>query len=441
MRTQAENRGKPAGRTWKRRGRGLVLLRMLFLCIAGYCGSIGAFAASSEADAEAVLIQETNAAKETIAEEPDADKASAKGTALESTDTSAENTDNDAGQYMENLTAMDVVKDMKIGWNLGNTLDATKSSAEVDADPSVFETAWGNPVVTQELIDAVLDAGFNVIRIPVTWTGHFGNAPDYTITESWLDRVQEIVDYAYEKGAYVIINMHHEEWNEPYYDNEETACKIMTALWSQIAERFAEYDEHLIFEAQNEPRKKGTDVEWTGGDQEGWDVVNATNQAFINTIRSAGGCNPYRMLMIPGYAANSSVALSHIEVPEDDDRIIVSVHAYEPYNFALNTGGTSEWNQDTDAMDALMTNLQELFLDKGIPVIIGEFGALSKDNEEERAAWAQYYLTAASEIGVPCIWWDNGLIIGDGERFGLISRYTYKCVFPDLLEAMMSAVR
>ncbi len=418
----------------------MVLLRIMLLCIVGFCGSIGASAASSEMDAETVRTQEANEEEEeTIAEEADADEAAAKENVPEGTDASAENIDNEAGEYMENLTAMDVVNDMKIGWNLGNTLDATKSSADIDDDPSVFETAWGNPVVTQELIDAVLDAGFNIVRIPVTWTGHFGDAPDYLITESWLDRVQEIVDYAYDKGVYVIINMHHEEWNEPYYDNEQTACEIMTALWSQIAERFEDYDEHLIFEAQNEPRKKGTDVEWTGGDQEGWDVVNATNLAFVDTIRAAGGCNPYRMLMIPGYAANSSAALSHIEVPEGDDRIIVSVHAHEPYNFALNTEGTGEWNNDTAAIDTLMANLKELFLDKGIPVIIGEFGAMNKDNEEARAAWAGYYLSAASEIGVPCIWWDNGAVVGSGELFGIISRYTYKCVFPNLLEAMMSA--
>ncbi|MCC8049206.1 MAG: glycoside hydrolase family 5 protein [Clostridiales bacterium] len=403
----------------------LILFYVMLLCMFGINCTMHVSAVSSETEAGTSLAQEDSAQE---------------NTAKEDTDTSAENTD--IGEQitdMEKLTAMDIVNDMKIGWNLGNTLDATKSSAGIDDDPSVFETAWGNPVVTQELIDAVLDAGFNVVRIPVTWTGHFGDAPDYTITESWLDRVQEVVDYAYDKGAYVIINMHHEEWNEPYYDNEETACEIMSALWSQIAERFADYDEHLIFEAQNEPRKKGTDVEWTGGDQEGWDVVNATNQAFVDTIRAAGGCNPYRMLMIPDYAANSSVALTYLTVP-DDDRIIVSVHAYEPYNFALNTEGTDVWNNDTTAIDTLMSTLKELFLDNGIPVIIGEFGAVNKDNEAERAEWAAYYLNAAEEIGVPCIWWDNGAVIGNGERFGLISRYMYRCVFPDLLEAMMNAV-
>ncbi|MDE5825151.1 MAG: glycoside hydrolase family 5 protein, partial [Lachnospiraceae bacterium] len=230
---------------------------------------------------------------------------------------------------MEDLTAMDIVKDMKIGWNIGNTLDSTRTDiTRIDA-PYKFETAWGNPKVTPELIDTVLGAGFNVIRVPVSWTNHIGPEPEYQITESWMERVQEVVDYAYDKGAYVILNIHHEDWNYPYYDNLDRASAEMAAVWKQIAEVFRDYDEHLIFEGQNEPRKVGTSLEWNGGDEEGWEVVNKTNQVFIDTVRATGGSNPYRMLMIPGYAANCSVGIQHIEVPENDHRVIISVHAYE----------------------------------------------------------------------------------------------------------------
>lgn len=341
---------------------------------------------------------------------------------------------------MEDLTAMDIVKDMKIGWNIGNTLDSTRTDiTRIDA-PYKFETAWGNPKVTQELIDTVLDSGFNVIRIPVSWTNHIGPEPEYQITESWMERVQEVVDYAYDKGAYVILNIHHEDWNYPYYDNLDRASAEMEAVWRQIAEVFKDYDEHLIFEGQNEPRKVGTSLEWNGGDAEGWEVVNKTNQVFIDTVRAAGGSNPYRMLMIPGYAANCSVGIQHIEVPENDNRVIISVHAYEPYDFALNKDGRSEWNHDTDAIDRLMKDLQTLFLDKGTPVIIGEFGAMNKSNESERAAWAAYYVSAAKQIGVPCVWWDNGLFEGNGERFGLFDRRTYECKYPELLAALMSGL-
>lgn len=337
---------------------------------------------------------------------------------------------------MEGMNAMDVVKNMRMGISIGNTLDSTSTSLAAFELPFKFETAWGNPKITQELVDAMLDAGFNVVRIPVSWCNHLGPAPEYRIMDTWLNRVQEVVDYAYSKGAYVILNLHHEDWNYPYYDNEEAACAQMAAVWSQIAERFKDYDEHLIFEGQNEPRKIGTAMEWNGGDKEGWDVVNATNQAFVDTIRHSGGSNPYRILMVPGYAANCTVGIKHLVVPEDD-RIVVSVHAYEPYDFALNTQGRSEWNNDTRAIDTLMSDLKELFTDKGIPVIIGEFGAMNKDNEEDRAAWVEYYVKAAKEIGVPCLWWDNGLFEGEGERFGLFDRHTAECKYPSIVEAML----
>ena len=157
-------------------------------------------------------------------------------------------------------------------------------------------------------------------------------------------------------------------------------------------------------------------------------------------MRASDGSNPYRMLMIPGYAANCSVGIQHIEVPENDNRVIISVHAYEPYDFALNKDGRSEWNHDTEEIDRLMRDLQTLFLDKGTPVIIGEFGAMNKDNESARAEWAEYYVSAAKKAGVCCIWWDNGLFEGDGERFGLFDRHTYECRYPQLLDALMRGV-
>ena len=206
--------------------------------------------------------------------------------------------------------------------------------------------------------------------------------------------------------------------------NEERACIIMTALWSQLAAEFAGYDEHLIFEGQNEPRKIGTPLEWNGGDEEGWEVVNSTNAAFVKAVRQGTEYNKSRYLMIPGYAANCTVGIRHIDIP-DDDRIIISVHAYEPYDFALNTEGRSQWQHDTQMIDSFMTELRERFTGKGIPVIIGEFGAMNKDNEADRAEWVEYYIKAASKAGIRCIWWDNGLFEGEGERFGLFDRHTY----------------
>ena len=333
------------------------------------------------------------------------------------------------------ISSAELVSGMKIGWNLGNTLDATGGMG-IDS-----ERAWGNPKTTQEMIDAVLDRGFNVIRIPVTWDGHFGKGPDYEIHDIWMERVEEVVDYAYDRGAYVILNLHHEEWHTPSEENKEAASAQLAALWTQIADHFRDYDERLIFEGLNEPRKKGTAVEWTG-DKEGFEVVNHFAQVFVDTVRASGGNNELRHLMVTGYAASSSrQALESIVVP-DDDKLIVSVHAYTPYNFALNTKGTDSWSveKDTRDIDDLMKNIDELFLSKGIPVIIGEFGAMNKDNEADRVEWAKYYLSKAGEKGVPCIWWDNNAYDGAGENFGLFDRRTLTFPYESLVDAMMTTV-
>ena len=331
------------------------------------------------------------------------------------------------------ITSQELVADMKMGWNLGNTLDSVGGTALQS------ERAWGNPTTTQEMIDEVLAQGFNVIRIPVTWEGHFGDGPDYSIHEIWMNRIQEVVDYAYDKGAYVILNMHHEDWHFPSEENKEEASEMITALWTQIAERFKDYDEHLIFEGLNEPRKKGTVYEWNGGDEEGREVVNHFMQVFVDAVRATGGNNTYRHLMVCGYAASSSTeALESIVLPKDD-RLIVSVHAYTPYNFALNTAGTDQFT-DAQDIDKLMEDIQKIFLDKGIPVIIGEFGAMNKENEAERVKWATYYLSKAKEIGVPCVWWDNNAFEGSGENFGLFNRRELSWPYPDLLKAMQEAV-
>lgn len=331
---------------------------------------------------------------------------------------------------------MDFIRGIKAGISIGNTLDATEADLPEDADPSVFETAWFNPVITQELVDAMLQAGFRLIRLPVSWSKHLGPGPEFRIRESWLDRVQQVVDYVYRRKGYVILNLHHEDWNYPYYDNCEAACEKMKAVWGQLCRRFADYDEHLIFEAQNEPRKVGTKWEWNGGDREGWEVVNRTNQAFLETVRAAGGTHRKRWLMLPGYAANCREGIRHLRLPEDP-RVIVSVHAYEPYEFALQIPGRKTWNRDTAEIHRLMRSLRELFTDKGIPVIIGEFGAMNKEgNEAERAEWAAYYVRAAAKIGVPCVWWDNGLFEGEGELFGLFDRRSGDCPYPRLLAAL-----
>ncbi len=335
---------------------------------------------------------------------------------------------------IRDITSMELIGELTAGWNLGNTLDAEGSGL-------YSETAWGNPTTTKEMMDTVKEAGFDIIRIPVTWTGHL-DAED-NIDTDWLNRVQEIVDFTIDEDTYVIINLHHEDWNYPFYDNEEAAVAKMKKIWGQIAERFKDYDEHLIFEGQNEPRHKGTANEWGAGTEEGWEVVNATNAAFVETVRASGGNNAKRHLMIPGYCATSdSAAPDKIAIPEGDDKIIVSVHAYLPYTFALSDTPSSKFSSEREGatrdINALRDTLKTGYIDKGIAVIIGETGARNKDNLESRIDWAKYYTSTMRDIGVTCVWWDNGAFSGSGEKFGLLHRQTLTWMFPEIVEAFVS---
>ena len=338
---------------------------------------------------------------------------------------------------IRDIPSTELVKEIKIGWNLGNTLDSTGESG-VES-----ETSWGNVVTTKEMITTVKDAGFNIVRIPTTWGIHMDE--NNVVDEAWMNRVQEVVDYAYSQDMFVILNIHHEEWHDPYYDNADAAEEKLKALWTQIGTHFAGYSERLIFEGMNEPRKRNTAFEWNGGDDEGREVVNRLNAAFVETIRGLGGNNAKRHLMIPGYAASSSdSALRAIKVPEGDDKIIISVHAYTPYAFALSddfaarnfSPDDSSANDIVYLMDTLKTN----FIDKGTPVIIGEFGARAKANEDIRGEWATFYVSKAKEIGVPCVWWDNGAFSGNGENFGILNRSSCTWEYPVIVEGLMKGL-
>ena len=346
---------------------------------------------------------------------------------------------------IKDISSVELVKDMKIGWSLGNTLDAGNESNR-GQNPGSIEKSWGNPNTTKEMIDEIKKAGFNVLRVPTTWDWSTGDAPDYKISEEWLARVKEVVDYGMANDMYVILNIHHETWHDPLEENYEAASDRLKKVWTQIGNYFEKYDEHLIFEGLNEPRVRNSDEEWNGGSPATREVVNKLDADFVSTIRSLGGNNKLRHLMIPGYAASSSeVALKDLKIPENDDKLIVSVHAYTPYNFALAEGKPGAlWvackEGFTADIDALANTLKTLFIDKGQAVIIGEFGARSKDNEKYRAEWAKYYVTKMNTIGVPCVWWDNGAFTGNGELFGLLDRRTLEWKYPLVKEALISAV-
>ncbi|MBQ5332494.1 MAG: cellulase family glycosylhydrolase [Oscillospiraceae bacterium] len=337
-------------------------------------------------------------------------------------------------------TSMDIVKDMGAGWNLGNSLDATGTGL-------ASETSWGNPKTTKDMIDDICEAGFKTIRIPVTWSNHCDSKGN--VDKEWMNRVKEVVDYAYDNGVYVIINSHHDN---SYYNVGKCAesdaelkksVKKMTTIWTQISKTFKNYDERLIFETLNEPRTEGSAKEWSGGTAEEREIVYTLNSEIVKAIRATGGNNAYRHIMVPSYAATSDInTLKQMKLP-DDDRIIMSVHAYSPYFFAMAENGSGTFtDKDKTELDNFFKNLNSIFVSKGTPVVIGECGATNKKNLEDRVAWAEYFVKGAGKYNIPCVIWDNnsGKRSG-GECFGIYSREKKEFTYPEIAEAFVNAAK
>jgi len=348
--------------------------------------------------------------------------------------------------------AMALLRDMKCGWNLGNTFDAYNGYT-LYAEGTGMETSWVGVRTSRELIRTVKEAGFNTIRIPVSWHNHVDD--NDVIDQEWMDRVREVAGWALDLGMYVIVNVHHD--NDVHYFYPDTvhydqSVAYLTAVWSQIAEAFRDCDDHLIIESMNEPRLVGTQYEWswnsyTSECRLAAKYINELNQQFVNTVRASGGNNATRYLAVPAYAAAPNNARDQaFQLPEDtvENRIIVSAHAYTPYNFALNTGSadrTFDLEKDQNKIGEIagfMNNLYNRFIKYGIPVMLDEFGALDKGgNTQDRVNFTAYYVASASTRGITCVWWDNHAFSGNGERFGLINRSTVQWVYPDIVLAMM----
>lgn len=344
--------------------------------------------------------------------------------------------------------AMEFLKRMKIGWNLGNTFDATHDGF-IGNDLEI-EKYWCGYYTTQAMITAVKAAGFNTIRIPVSWHNHI-TGEDFTINPAWMDRVQQVVDYAMAEGMYIIINSHHDCGKNFYYPSNEcyeNSEKYLTAVWKQIAERFRDYDEHLIMEAMNEPRLINTNLEWifdpnSSACLEAADCINRLNQAFVDTVRATGGCNETRYLAVTAYdAAPYQVTSDYFVLPQDpaENRIIVSAHAYTPYSFALDGKGSGKFEPSMSQRNEIgmfMNSLYDRFIVNGIPVMLDEFGAQDKKNLQDRVNFCAFYVATASARNIPCCWWDNGNFSATGEKFGLLNRQKAAIAYPDLVAALM----
>jgi endoglucanase len=324
--------------------------------------------------------------------------------------------------------ASEIASKMKIGWNIVNTL-------EVPFNDINAETRWGNPKVNQTLIDEVRNAGFNTIRIPCAWDSH-ANQSTLEIDTAWLRRVSEVVDYCYANNMYVIINCH---WDDGWLENNVTEAKKDTvnkkqkAYWTQIANYFKDYDEHLLFAGANEPNVS---------DATGMAVLLSYHQTFIDAVRSTGGNNRSRVLVIQGPSTDIQMTNSLMStMPTDsiNDRLMVEIHYYTPWNFCglttdeswgkmfyfwgkdyhstTNPGRNATWGEES-TVESYFQLMKTKFVDKGIPMILGEYGAIKRASLTgddltlhiaSREYWFQYVTNAALRYGMIPYCWDNGI--------------------------------
>lgn len=325
---------------------------------------------------------------------------------------------------MRDMTTMEIVADMGIGINLGNTFESCGDWIDQwgDGTPNAYETAWGSPTVTEELIRGYADAGFGVVRIPVAWSNMMADDGSYTIHPDYMARVKQVVDWTLEANLYVIINLHWDGgWLEKLPENPDVCMEKYTAIWTQVSAAFRDYGDYLMFESQNE--ELGWDSLWsrysssTEGKAESYGYANRINQTFVDIVRASGGNNAERHLLISGYDTDIALTCDPLfQMPNDPaNRCAVSVHYYTPAGFALLEEDAdwgkalSTWGTDADykELNYYMDMLDERYASKGIPVIIGEYGCPKKNKEEESV---RRFLTSVCEAALlrggmcPVLW-------------------------------------
>lgn len=304
------------------------------------------------------------------------------------------------------------VNAMEPGWNLGNSLDAVGED----------ETAWGNPRITKELIQSIAAEGYNSIRIPVTWEAHIGDAPDYTIDSAYMNRVQEVVDWALDADLYVMINLHHDSWRWISYmekDHDNVLARY-NAAWTQIADKFKDASDKLMFESVNEPRFS------EGGTTDaaiGYRMLDELNTSFHKIVRTSGGNNETRPLVLPTMHTSSAQPdldeLNKTIQKLNDTNIIATVHYYGFWPFSVNIAGYTKYNEEvqkdvTDTFD----RVYNAFTANGIPVIVGEYGLLGFDQhtgvieQGEKLKFFEFVGQYLRQKQMTTMLWDNGQHFG-----------------------------
>lgn len=359
---------------------------------------------------------------------------------------------------MESLAGQ-IAGKIQAGWNLGNTMEATWWDGATP-NPLTGETIWGNPIVTKELIQSVAQNGFQAIRIPCSWN-QYSNQDTAEIDPIWLNRVEEVVQYCIDNDLYVLLNIH---WDGGWLESNVTPEKQtennhkQQAFWEQIATHFRDFDERLIFASANEPHVE---------DSTQMAVLDSYHQTFVDAVRSTGGKNAYRVLVVQGPITDierTEELMNTLPIDTVPDRMMVEVHYYTPYNFALMTEDQSWGNQfyywgkdyhsstdtsrnanwgEEELLDDFFARMKSKFVDQGIPVVLGEFAAIRRttltgDNLElhlaSRAHYHDYVTEKGNELGLIPFYWDTGTL--DNHGSGVFDRNTNTVFDHQLLNAL-----
>ncbi len=345
-----------------------------------------------------------------------------------------------AAGAMREIDSVAFTQRMGIGWNLGNALEAIGG-----------ESAWGNPPVTPLLLKAVKAAGFGTVRIPVAWK-QYADADD-RIGAAWMSRVAQVVGWAQQAGLFVIINIHWDGgWLQPTHAQQAAANARLARYWTQIATRFREHDDTLLFAGTNEVMKEG---DWGPPTAEYVAVQNGFNQLFVDTVRATGGNNRVRQLVVQGFNTNIDHTVAFAVLPRDSAarRLMMEVHYYDPYHFTLDEkstvwqwgagatdpAATDTWGNEAHA-DAQFAKMKTHFVDRGVGVILGEFCAIARAQpgaEAFRLAWNRHVARSARAQGLVPVYWDNGVNAVHGS--GLFDRASGAQTQPALIRALVDA--
>ena len=349
--------------------------------------------------------------------------------------------------------AQQIASSIRIGFNIGNTMEAIGG-----------ETAWGNPLVSNALIQAVKQAGFNAIRLPVAWD-QYADQKTGQISATWLARVKQVVQYCVDNNMYVLVNIH---WDGGWLEKNITADKKdavnakQKAYWEQIATTLRDFDEHVMFASANEPDTK---------DATGMAVLMSYHQTFVDAVRATGGRNAYRVLVVQGPQTNIDLSVKLMPaLPADKvtGRLMAEIHFYDPFNFALmtkdetwgnqayywgapnhsttDTKRNSTWGEE-DYVDAQFASLKTAFIDKGIPVVLGEFAAMRRTNLtgdalalhlQSRNYYHTYVVKKAVANGVVPFFWDIGA--PDDQSGSIFDRRTTQVRGQQTLDALMAGL-